>query len=369
MILCRNGHENRDGATVCVVCGVPLGGPAEVEEPVAAKPVPPRVSLAEESLRVAPGGEVGCEVRVENPGEVAGEFGLTVLGEAAAFASVAPGSLSLAAGAGGVATVTFRPPVSAAGAVPFEVRVTSQALPEEPVSAVGLVEVAAAPVVAAGAGLSAELRPPTSKGRLVGVHELLVHNGGSAAAESRPAGAGADGAVEVAVDPAALTIAPGESAVARVRVTPRRPLWLGKERTLPFRLRVAPDVAVDGAMVQQARLPLRLALPLAAAAVAVAVIVPIVSSGSSGGSQPTVPVPNVIGLDEPTALDVLHNVGLDGEIKRRFSVTPPFGQVVGTDPAVGTVIPTDQKVLLFVRLRLTFTLPTATLAPPIAPGP
>jgi len=88
--------------------------------------------------------------------------------------------------------------------------------------------------------------------------------------------------VDVAVDPPTLTIPPGQSAVAQLSVTPRRTVWLGKGRTLPFQVDVAPDVAVDGALIQQARLPLPLVLVLAAAVVVLAIVVPIVASSSGG---------------------------------------------------------------------------------------
>lgn len=126
MILCRNGHANPDGATVCSVCGVPIGSPAAAQQapPPSAPPAQPRVSLSESSLSGGSGGECRCEVRVENPGQAADEYELTLLGEAAPFGVLEPASLSLAAGAAAVSWLTFRGPPTTALA--YEVRVSSK---------------------------------------------------------------------------------------------------------------------------------------------------------------------------------------------------------------------------------------------------
>ena len=141
MILCKNGHQNPDGATTCAVCGIDIT-PMPVKPPLPS-PAPPLVTLSETSLRTAVDNEVASQIRIDNVGGVTDEFEITLLGEAAAFGSVEPSSLAIEPAASGVAQVTFRPPASASGALAFEARVTSQQLPAEPVSTLGLVEITA----------------------------------------------------------------------------------------------------------------------------------------------------------------------------------------------------------------------------------
>jgi hypothetical protein len=145
MILCKNGHQNPDGATTCAVCGIDI-------TPMTVKPLPspapPLVTLSETSLRTAVDNEVASQIRIDNVGGVTDEFEITLLGEAAAFGSVEPSSLAIEPAASGVAQVTFRPPASASGALAFEARVTSQQLPAEPVSTLGLVEITAPEITA-----------------------------------------------------------------------------------------------------------------------------------------------------------------------------------------------------------------------------
>jgi hypothetical protein len=169
MILCKNGHPNPDGATYCAVCRVYIdaGARVEPEEPPqldtslptpalqSAKPV---VSLSDASLRVAPGSEVTCEIRVQNPGAVSDDYTVELVGEASAWALVDPWLLSLASGETGTAWARFTPEPSAVGSgpVPFQVKVTSRQLLDEPVSVLGVVEVGSPPPAAPA---------PTSAGR------------------------------------------------------------------------------------------------------------------------------------------------------------------------------------------------------------
>lgn len=160
MVLCKNGHPNPEGATYCRVCRVyidanaphvepepepvPVATPADPPPP---QPAPPEVSLSETSLQAGPGTEAKCEVHLQNPGAVDDEYTVEVRGEAAAWALVDPFHLSLTPGAAATAWVTFRPEAGAeaARAVPFEVRVTSKRLVEQPVSVLGVLQLTGAP--------------------------------------------------------------------------------------------------------------------------------------------------------------------------------------------------------------------------------
>ena len=132
------------------------------------------------------------------------------------------------------------------------------------------------------AALSAELTPQTSKGRTAGSHLLALHNPGSTPLTIAPTAAAPDGALSVEIQPPNLTIAPGESATARVRVRAQKPHWLGRRHIHPFRLIITPDLALDGTMIQQARIPAW--LPLALIAALAALVAFLATRGNSHGT-------------------------------------------------------------------------------------
>jgi hypothetical protein len=126
--------------------------------------------------------------------------------------------------------------------------------------------------------LSAELIPQVSAGRVNGEHVLTLRNTGAQTAISEPAVAETDGDVNVVLDPSTIAIERGETASARVRVTPKRPLWLGRRRTHRFGLNVSPGVSVAAAMVQKSRIP---PWTLLAAVIPILVVIfLLISSGS-----------------------------------------------------------------------------------------
>jgi hypothetical protein len=84
-------------------------------------------------------------------------------------------------------------------------------------------------------------------------------------------------------EPATLSVAPGTSVSARLRAIPRRPLWVGRDRTHPFRVAVSPDTGVDGAMVQQARIPAWLPVGLVLAVIAAVAFALLTSFGDGEG--------------------------------------------------------------------------------------
>ena len=365
MILCRNGHENPDGATVCAVCQVPIDvGPErepETTTPVESKPTPtpsqPRVSLAAASLSARAGDKVETEIRVENPGGVDDSYQFQVLGEAASWASVDPEDLSLAAGASGTVTLTFSPPASTTGVHPYEVRITSQQVPASPVSTVGLLEIVAPTETPKpppeARTLSAELAPQISKGRTVGEHELTVRNESDAAMTCQPSATEGQSDVALTFEPATVTIAPGQSATAQVRVSPQRMLLLGRERTHRFGVDVGQGLKVAGAMVQQPRLSRGV---LVAAAVAIiAAVVGIAIAVGTGGSTTKATIPDVAGQDFTTASSALQNnvTGCNRPcfnvvLAGTFSETVPEGTTISTNPQAGTVADRGSDVTLVV---------------------
>ena len=153
MILCKNGHTNPDGATYCAVCHTyisstespaetPSGPPEPQSAPTAAQPA---VALSHASLAVVLGERVTCDVLLQNPGGVPDEYTIEVTGEPAAWALVDPWHVSLDPGATETAVLTFMPSPSTTprDSVPFEVKVASRQLVDQPASVQGTLEITA----------------------------------------------------------------------------------------------------------------------------------------------------------------------------------------------------------------------------------
>lgn len=174
-----------------------------------------RVTLAPAAVTVVPGAEATVEVRVHNNGSVVDEFTIEVVGDAAAWSRVTPPSLNLFPGSDGTATVTFRPPASAdvaAGQVPFGVRVQSNQDPSGSVTEEGTVDVS--PYVTVGV----DVVPRTSRGRHQMRHEVAVDNHGNSPVTVALSASDPDQHLAFEVEPASMTVGPGEAVFAKLRV-------------------------------------------------------------------------------------------------------------------------------------------------------
>jgi hypothetical protein len=152
---------------ICAQCG------RETPTNVSAKLRPPVV-------RVDPGGESVIVLALHNTGTIVDEYAVEVLGEAAAWITVEPPRLPLFPGDEGAVTVE-----------PF-------------------------------LDLSARLVPRTSRGRLSGRHDVCITCGGNAPVRAALSAIDPDELLRFRFAPAALTIAPGQTATPWVRAKPRR---------------------------------------------------------------------------------------------------------------------------------------------------
>ena len=212
--------------------------------------------LSSPSLAVEAGEEVSCEVKVRNNGTVVDQFSFEVLGDAAAWSTVEPASLSLFPDAEESVLVWFRPPRSAevpAGPVPFAVRVSSREDLEGSVVEEGLIE------ISHFVDAFAELSPRTSRGRRAAWHDLSFNNRGNSRVQSKVTAGDPDKLLSFVVSPPRMGTEPGAASFARVRVTARKLLWRGTPQTIPFQVTVTPDGAsptlLDGSMVQEPMIP------------------------------------------------------------------------------------------------------------------
>jgi hypothetical protein len=214
------------------------------------------VTLVTPAVAVEPGQTISIDIRVRNTGTVVDEFVLDVLGDAAGWAVVEPGSISLFPGAEGTAKAVFSPPRVAstpAGIVPFGLRARSREDPAGSAVEEGSVEV--------GAFQSpfAELVPRTSRGSGSGSHDLAVDNRGNARLSAELEATDADRQLKFDVKPPAVVVEPGMAAFAKIRVSPAKRFWRGQPKTRPFQLYVKPEggipISLDGTLLQESILP------------------------------------------------------------------------------------------------------------------
>jgi len=171
--------------------------------------------LENEALSVEPGAAASVRIKIQNTGTVVDEFSFQVLGNAAAWASVAPEAIPLFPGQEEIATVTFRPPRSpevAAGPIHFGVRVVSREDPQGSVVEEGVL------TVGSFADSSAELVPKNSRGSRSAVHEVAVDNRGNGQMQVALSAADQDKQLNFSINPSALVVPPGTAGFARLKV-------------------------------------------------------------------------------------------------------------------------------------------------------
>src|SRR5450432_88544 len=212
--------------------------------------------LDHDHLLVDPGGEVRGQLTIRNTGTVVDQFSLEVLGDAAAWTTIEPASLSLFPGADGSATFVVRPPrlwSTHPGRVALGLRAASK---EDPAGSA--VEEATLEIGTFNE-TSAEVSPRTSHGRLGATHDVPVDNRGNVPLEAALAGADPDLQLRFEALPPSTIVEPGSVGIARLRVRPVKRFWRGPARTRRFQVAVEPvngePIALEGVFLQDAILP------------------------------------------------------------------------------------------------------------------
>lgn len=211
---------------------------------------------------VVPGGVASNDIRLRNLGRIIDEFTFLVIGDAAAWVSVEPPSLSLfptgmsahQAGWDATASIVFRPPAAtAAGEIEFDIRVNSKEDPSGFSFLSGTVAVEPVPSV------SAELKPRTSRGSRTARHRVVFDNFSNFPVAASLAGDDPDDALDFAFDPPVLDADPGTARFASVVVRARESFLIGAVRNRPFEVRISPEgappVRLHATMVQQPFVP------------------------------------------------------------------------------------------------------------------
>ena len=214
------------------------------------------VTLVTPAVAVEPGQSVTITVKVRNTGTVVDELVLDVLGDAAGWATVEPGTVNLFPGAEGEARAIFSPPrapTTPSGLVPFGLRARSKEDPAGSAVEEGSV------TVGVFADPHAELVPRTSRGSGSGSHDLAVDNRGNARLNAAVEASDADRQLKFDVNPPAVVVEPGMAGFAKVKVSPVKRFWRGQPKTRPFQLFVTPEgglpISLDGTMLQESILP------------------------------------------------------------------------------------------------------------------
>ena len=246
------------------------------------------VVLSPSVVSVVPGSDAACTVTIRNSSAVVESYVVTVLGDAAAWATVTPATVSLFPGTDGTAEVRFRPPRASsprAGSVDFAVRVAATQADDSIVEE-GTVEIQ--PFVE----LTAHITPRTSEAKRKAKHVVAIDNRGNAPVTVAVAAIDPDEALAFEASPASVTIEPGESEASSIAVAARSGFARGPAQHRPFQATVTPPagspqlpIALDANFVQKAGMPSFVPVVIAAAVIliAAAIVVPGLTKGDDKG--------------------------------------------------------------------------------------
>ena len=213
--------------------------------------MPAVVSILTPLVTAPPGGEGTAQVLIRNSGTVVDHFAVNLVGDASAWARPDPAVVSLFPGAEQTISIRFTPPRSSAviaGTVPYGVRVTSQEEPDFSVVEEGAVQISGFSAV------EVKIVPRTSEGKRNANHRLEVTNTGNAPVTAAITASDPDELLAFEIDPEALVVEPGSTAVARVKVAARKTHRGKGARRMPFNVLVEPGgrpVNVDAGFEQK----------------------------------------------------------------------------------------------------------------------
>jgi hypothetical protein len=190
-------------------------------------------------------------VQIRNTGTVVDQFAVNLVGDASAWARPVPPALSLFPDADGTVEIHFSPPRSSAvvaGAVPFGVRVTTQEDPTFSLVEEGTLQIGGFSAV------EAKVVPRTSEGKRRAVHRVEILNTGNSPITADVSASDPDELLAFDLDPANITVEPGDTGYVRVKVAARKGNRSRSARRMPFNVVVepgGPPVQVDGNFEQK----------------------------------------------------------------------------------------------------------------------
>jgi hypothetical protein len=226
--------------------------------------MPASVSILTPLVTAAPGGSGVAQVMIRNTGTVVDQFAVNLVGDASAWAKPVPPALSLFPGAEGTIEIHFSPPRSSAvvaGNVPYGVRVTCQEDPEFSVVEEGEVQ------ISGFSSVQAKIVPRTSEGKRKAVHRLELTNTGNAVVTADLSAGDPDELLAFEIEPSTLSVEPGATGIARVKVAARKKQKGRGTKRMPFNVIVEPGgpaVTVDGNFEQKPKASILLFLAIIA---------------------------------------------------------------------------------------------------------
>ena len=293
------------------------------------------VILSPNSVSVTPGGEAVCTVTIRNASAVVDSYEVSVLGDAAAWATVTPASVSLFPGADGTAEIRFRPPRNAsmrAGAVDFAVRVGSTQSPDDSVVEEGVATIEPFTEIAA------RITPRTSEAKRKAKHVVAIDNKGNAPVTVGVHAVDPDEALAFQATPPEVTIEPGETGAISIGVASRKGHARGPAQHRPFQAFVTPSpagmqppITLDANFVQKAGMPSFIPVIAAAAVIliAAAIIVPGLTKGGDKGG--TFSLTGAAGATSTTVAAAAVEGGEDGAEAEAEVAEGAGGEAAGED--------------------------------------
>jgi hypothetical protein len=197
------------------------------------------VRLPVSEVDVQPGATVSLEMTVRNTGTVVDQFSFEALGSTAVWATFAPPTVSLFPQGEETVRVTFSPPRAtdtAAGSVPFGIRVQSREDPDGSVVEEGALN------VAEFSDVIAELTPHATRVWLRGRSKVAVDNRSNIRYRAALSGTDGDSAFEYSFRPPLLDVAPGSVGFAKVTVRPKTTYWQGPSTSEPYQVALRPQL-------------------------------------------------------------------------------------------------------------------------------
>src|SRR4051794_31327827 len=208
--------------------------------------MPAAVTIQTSSVTVQPGGTGVAVVVIRNTGTIVDQFAINIVGDASAWARPQPPAVSLFPDAEQTVEIHFTPPRSSAvvaGMVPYGVRVTSQEDKDFSVVEEGVVQIGGFSAV------EAKVVPRTSEAKRRAVHRIEVLNTGNSPVTAEVSASDPDELLAFDIEPRSLTVEPGETGVARMKVAAKKSHRGRGSRRMPFNVVVepgGPEVKVDG---------------------------------------------------------------------------------------------------------------------------
>ena len=322
------------------------------------------VVLSPSSVSVAPGGDAVCTLTVRNTSAIVESYAISVLGDAAAWATPTPASLSLFPGADGTCTIHFRPPrnqSTRAGAVDFAVRIAATQNADDTVVEEGTVTVE--PFV----DIAARLTPRTSETKRAAKHVVTVDNRGNAPVTVSISATDPDELLAFDADPSTITVDPGETGAVALKVAATSGFMRGPAQHRPFQVTVTPPadnyqlpITLDGTLMQKAGLPKF--IPVLAAAAVILVLAAVLLPGltKNDGGKGTFSLTGASATTAPPTAASEDDAGGEGEAEAE--VDTPSAKPGGEKAAVTTAPPkADTPVAGAGGVQA----PTATTAKPV----